>query len=269
MFDLTDTWREYALWDGGEYTSKGSTHQNTGWFFFSFISDRISTIKQPKKQEAQVRISKATCHGGETFFCYSITKQNAFQNIKKPIQSTRNKSKSQAVEVRLSSDRISAKEKEGSSETCNTNIDPRDKISKADKYSKVQHADSISQEVIALAEIEKETKSRPFEIQNTFFRSSSVQEVEQVRTTPTKVQEVKSPKIKEMGIPVGATKRVKSPVKVQNGAIEVSKVESTPQADAQRDIKPFFRNTQEVRSTLINSQEQGNSTPVKPTGKDL
>ncbi len=133
----------------------------------------------------------------------------------------------------------------GSSETRNTNIDPRDKISKAD-YSKVQHADSRGQEVIALVEIEKETKSSPIKIQKTFYRSSSVQEVEQVRTTLTKVQEVKSLKIKEMGIPVGATKRVKSPVKVQNapsGAIEVSKVELTPQADAQRDIKPFLRNS--------------------------
>ncbi len=81
---------------------------------------------------------------------------------------------------------------------------------------------------------------------------------------------MKSLKIKEMGIPVGATKRVKSPVKVQNapsGAIEVSKVELTPQADAQRDIKPFLRTTQEVRSTLINTQEQGNSTPVKIPAK--
>ncbi len=158
----------------------------------------------------------------------------------------------------------------GSSETRNTNIDPRDKISKADKYSKVQHADSRGQEVIALVEIEKETKSSPIKIQKTFSRSSSVHEVEQVRTTLTKVQEVKSLKIKQMGIPVGATKRVKSPVKVQNapsGAIEVSKVELTPQADAQRDIKPFLRNTQEVRSTLINTQEQGNSTPVKIPAK--
>uniref|UniRef100_A0A8C1KXD5 X-linked retinitis pigmentosa GTPase regulator n=1 Tax=Cyprinus carpio TaxID=7962 RepID=A0A8C1KXD5_CYPCA len=178
------------------------------------------------------------------------------KTYKKTIQSTKNKSKSQVVEVRLSSDRMSAKEKEGSSETSSTNIDPRDKISKVDKYSKVQHTDSRGQEVTALAEMEKKPKSSPTEIQKTFSRSSPVQEVKQVRTTPTKVQEVKSPKIKEMGIPVGTTKRAKSPVKVQNvpsGTIEVSKVESTPQAD--------------VRSTLINTQELGNSTPVKIPAK--
>uniref|UniRef100_A0A672RL65 Trichohyalin-like n=1 Tax=Sinocyclocheilus grahami TaxID=75366 RepID=A0A672RL65_SINGR len=192
------------------------------------------------------------------------------KTYKKTIQSTNNKSKSQAVEVRLSSDRMSDKEKEGSSETCSTNIDQRDNISKADKYSKVQHADSRGQEVTALAEMKRKTKSSPIEIQKTFSRSSPVQEVEQVRTTPTKVQEVKSPKIKEMGIPVGTTKRVQSPVKVQNmpsGAIEVSKVESTPQADAQRGIKPSLGNAQEVRSTLINTQEQGNSTSVKIPAK--
>ncbi|XP_050974418.1 X-linked retinitis pigmentosa GTPase regulator isoform X2 [Labeo rohita] len=189
------------------------------------------------------------------------------KTYKKPIQSTNNKSKSQTVKVRLSSDRMSAKEKEGSSETFSTNIDPKDNISKADKFSKAQHADSRGQEVTALAEIEQETKSSPVEIQKT---SSPVQEVEHVKTTPTKVQEVKSPKIKEMGIPVRATKRVKSPVKVQDvpsGTTEVSKVESTPQADAQRDIKLSLGKAQEVRSTGIDTQEQGNSTPVKIPAK--
>ncbi|XP_059355840.1 X-linked retinitis pigmentosa GTPase regulator [Carassius carassius] len=182
----------------------------------------------------------------------------------KTIQSTKN-----VVEVRLSSDRMSAKENEGSSETCSTYIDPRDKTSNADKYSKVKNPDSRGQEVTALAEMEK-TKSSPIEIQKTFSRSSPVQEVEQVRTMPIKVQEVKSLKIKEMGIPVGSTKRVKTPVKDQNvpsGSTEVSKVESTPQADSERDIKPSLGNTQELRSTLINTQEQGNSTLVRIPAK--
>uniref|UniRef100_A0A9J7XDD6 X-linked retinitis pigmentosa GTPase regulator n=1 Tax=Cyprinus carpio carpio TaxID=630221 RepID=A0A9J7XDD6_CYPCA len=203
---------------------------------------------------------------------YVTASQSKMQSktYKKTIQSTKNKSKSQVVEVRLSSDRMSAKEKDGSSETSSTNIDPRDKISKVDKYSKVQHTDSRGQEVTALAEMEKKPKPSPTEIQKTFSRSSPVQEVKQVRTTPTKVQEVKSPKIKEMGIPVGTTKRAKSPVKVQNvpsGTIEVSKVESTPQADAQRDIEASLGKAQEVRSTLINTQELGNSTPVKIPAK--
>ncbi|XP_073701545.1 uncharacterized protein rpgra [Garra rufa] len=216
-----------------------------------------------KRKKPRFRDQKNLVMAEEQSSATASRSKTQSKTYKKPIQSMNNKSKNQSVEDRLSPDRMSAKEKEGSSETFSTNTDPRNKISKADKHSKIQHTDSRGQEVTALAEMELETKSSPIEIQKT---SSPVEEIEQVKTTPTKVQEVKSPKIKEMCIPVRATKRVKSPVKFQDvptGAKEVSKVESTPQADAQRDIKPSFEKAQEVKSTGIDAQEQGNSTPVK------
>ncbi|ROI57068.1 X-linked retinitis pigmentosa GTPase regulator [Anabarilius grahami] len=203
--------------------------------------------------------------------CFSTTaSQSKIQSktYKKPIQSTNNKSKVQAVEVRLSPERMSAKEREGCSETRSTNTDSRHKISKADKNSKVQQAIPRGQEVTTLAEMEQETKSGSLKIQNT---SSPGQEVKQVRTTPTKVQEVKSHKIKEEGIPVRVTKRVKSSVKVQDvpsSRMEVSVVESTLQADpAQKDIKLSIGKAQEIRSTLIDTQEQGNPTSDKTPAK--
>ncbi|XP_067266488.1 calponin homology domain-containing protein DDB_G0272472 [Chanodichthys erythropterus] len=190
--------------------------------------------------------------------CFSTTaSQSKIQSktYKKPIQSTNNKSTVQAVEVRLSPERMSAKEREGCSETRSTNTDSRHKISKADKNSKVQQV----QEVTTLAEMEQETKSGSFKIQNT---SSPGQEVKQVRKTPTKIQE---------GIPVRVTKRVKSSVKVQDvpsGRIEVGVVESTLQTHpAQKDIKLSIGKAQEVRSTLIDTQEQENPTSEKIPAK--
>ncbi|XP_048049729.1 trichohyalin [Megalobrama amblycephala] len=194
--------------------------------------------------------------------CFSTTaSQSKIQSktYKKPIQSTNNKSKVQAVEVRLSPERMSAKEREGCSETRSTNTDSRHKISKADKNSKVQQAVPGGQEVTTLAQMEQETKSGSLKIQNT---SSPDQEVKQVRKTPTKIQE---------GIPVRVTKRVKSSVKVQDvpsGRMEVSVVESTLQTDpAQKDIKLSIGKAQEVRSTLIDTQEQENPTSEKISAK--
>ncbi|KAK9969383.1 hypothetical protein ABG768_027560 [Culter alburnus] len=194
--------------------------------------------------------------------CFSTTaSQSKIQSktYKKPIQSTNNKSKVQAVEVRLSPERMSAKEREGCSETRSTNTDSRHKISKADKNSKVQQAVPRGQEVTTLAEMEQETKSGSLKIQNT---SSPGQEVKQVRKTPTKIQE---------GIPVRVTKRVKSSVKVQDvpsGRMEVGVVESTLQTDpAQKDIKLSIGKAQEVRSTLIDTQEQENPTSEKIPAK--
>ncbi|XP_051762503.1 X-linked retinitis pigmentosa GTPase regulator-like isoform X1 [Ctenopharyngodon idella] len=199
--------------------------------------------------------------------CFSTTaSQSKIQSktYQKPIQSTNNKSKVQALEVRLSPERMSANEREGCSETRSTNTDSRHKISKVDKNSKVQQAFPRGQEVTTLAEMEQETKSGSLKIQNT---SSPGQEVKQVRTMPTKVQEVKSHKIKEEGIPVRVTKRVKSSAQVQevpSGRMEVSVVESTLQADpAQKDIKLSIGKAQEIRSTLIDTQEQGNPTSDK------
>ncbi|XP_056322083.1 X-linked retinitis pigmentosa GTPase regulator [Danio aesculapii] len=174
---------------------------------------------------------------------------------KKTIQSTNNKYKDQ-VEVKSSPDGISAKENEGLDETCSTNFDLKDAVSKADTYSK----DCRGEEVITLSDTEQETKSSSIKIQQA---SSSVQEVEKVRTTPTSTQEVQSPKTKEAGISAKASKRVKSPIKVREmptGEMEVSKVKPTPQIGAQSDVEPSI---EKVGLTLIDTQEQGNLTPHK------
>ncbi|XP_021334464.2 uncharacterized protein rpgra [Danio rerio] len=169
--------------------------------------------------------------------------------VKTTIQSTNNRYKGKKIEVKSSPDGISAKEL---SKTWSTNIDLKETVAKADRYSK----DSRGEEVITLSDTEQETKSSSIKIPLT---SSSVQEVEKVRTTPTSTQEVQSPISKEAGIPEKASKRVNSPIKVQEmptGEMEVSKVKPTPQSDIEPSIE-----------TLINTQEQRNLTPVKITAE--
>ncbi|XP_056116722.1 uncharacterized protein DDB_G0290685 [Rhinichthys klamathensis goyatoka] len=208
-----------------------------------------SNLKQKKPRSGD---PKNAATQEERFYATASQSKMQSKTYKKPIQSTNNKSKGEAVEVRSSPERMSAKEREGCSETCSISIDSRHKVSKAGQ----------GQEVTTLAEMEHETKSK---IQNT---TSPVHEVKEVRTMPTKVLEVKSHKIKEEGIPVRATKRAKSPVKdqdVPSGSMEVSVVESILQAGpAQKDIKPSLGKAQEVISTLIDTQEQGNPSVKIP-----
>ncbi|XP_052004315.1 trichohyalin [Xyrauchen texanus] len=186
---------------------------------------------------------------------------------KKRTQIKNNESKGQTLVVKSSPDIMSAQDTEKSNETpsTNTNIDTtaknvgstKIKDRKGTTLGKIKpHIKSspVKKDTSSLAIDQKETKSDPVQI-------------EQVKTTPTKVQDVKSPsKVKEVGSPVKAIKRVRPPFKVQDvpyGTKEDGEVESTPYTDAQRDVKLSLGKSQEVRSTLINIQEQGNTTTVK------
>ncbi|XP_051566249.1 transcriptional regulator ATRX-like [Myxocyprinus asiaticus] len=192
---------------------------------------------------------------------------------KKPTQIKNNKSKGQPVVVKSSPDRMLAQDREKSNETPSTNTDTRGTIAKDVGSTKVK-----DRKATTLGKIKPHIKSSPVKIQDTSSlavdqketKSDPVQ-TEQVKTTPTKVQEVKSPyKFKEVGSPVKAIKRVRPPIKVQDvlyGAKEDGEVESTPCTDAQRDVKPSLGKSQEVRSTLINIREQGNTTTVKIPAK--